>query len=106
MESSRLPSKSTHAYFYPIEGTTLLDIIEMAHVLLCEEQVGFTITQAKTKYGLNCSLPAQSVHCVALLCSAQPQLAPCLIKHGTLLQSPFLKRAKQSSSVCAGMCCR
>lgn len=48
----------------------------MAHVLLCEEQVGFTITQAKTKYGLNCTLPAQSVYCVALFCSAQPQLAP------------------------------
>lgn len=88
VETSKLTSKSSHYYFYPIESPTLSDIIKMAHVH-CEEQVGFTNTHAKTKYGLNCSLPAQSVHCVALLCSTQPQLAPCLIKHYTLPSIPF-----------------
>lgn len=64
VETSRLTSKSTRSH--PIESTTLSDIIKMAHVQ-CEEQVGFTNTHAKAKYGLNCTLPAQSVHCVALL---------------------------------------
>lgn len=64
METSRLTNKSTRSY--PIESAALSDIIKMAHVQ-CEEQVGFTNTHAKAKYGLNCTLPAQSVHCVALL---------------------------------------
>lgn len=65
----------------------------MAHVQ-CEEQVDFTITHAKTKYGLNCTLPAQSVHCVALLCNTQPQLALCLIKRCTLSSTAFIKAGK------------
>lgn len=64
VETSRLTSKSTRTH--PIESAALSDIIKMAHVQR-EEQVGFTNTHAKAKYGLNCTLPAQSVHCVALL---------------------------------------
>lgn len=62
----------------------------MAHMLLCEEQVGFTITQAKTKYGLNCTLPAQSVHCVALLCPASACSMPDKTLHPPF-NPPFLK---------------
>lgn len=93
METSRLASKSTHYYFYPIESATLSDIIKMADVQ-CEEQVGFTITHAKTKYGLNCTLPAQSVHCVALPRGTQPRLAPCLIERYTLPSIPLFQKGK------------
>lgn len=48
----------------------------MAHVQY-EEQVGLTSAHAKPKYGLKCTLPAQSVHCVALLRGPQPQLQGC-----------------------------
>lgn len=55
----------------------------------------FTNPHAKTKCGLNCTLPAQSVHCVALLCSTQPQLAPCLIKLCALPSiPPFFQKGK------------
>jgi len=57
VEASRLTSKPTHYYFYPIESTTLSDVTEVAHGQR-EEQEGFTNTQAKTKSGLNCTLPA------------------------------------------------
>lgn len=57
------------------------DIIKMDQ-MHCEGQVGFANTHASTKYGLDCTLLAQSMLCVSLLCCAQTML------------SIFVKRAR------------
>lgn len=43
----RKPAGSPANYFYPIERAALSDIIEMAHVLLCEEQMSLRSLRPK-----------------------------------------------------------